>query len=219
MPLRAARLLSATLAALAVLALAAPALAGPPLLCHPFDIGDARSLPWDGSRSWSHGRPDYDVTHLVRDTEALLTPATPIIVRMETLRRASIYASRHRDVAGELLSRVVARARAAETSAKPDALAFIDAALITGMYRQLGLLGYSAEFRDRAPAMRALVGDADGLAWMTKSVAARPDDPALQFASAMIIADRDRLAYAAFARKARAGADRDPLLARNVALL
>ena len=26
---------------------AAPAIAGPPLVCHPYDIGNAASLPWD----------------------------------------------------------------------------------------------------------------------------------------------------------------------------
>lgn len=219
MPLRAARSLIVCLAGLALLAAAAPAHAGPPLLCHPFDIGEARSLPWDGSRSWSHGRADYALTNLVRDTESLLTPSTPVIVRMETLRRAAIYASRDRAVAERLLEGVVARARTAEASARPDALAWLDAALLTGMYRQLGMLGSSAEFRDRASTVRAVVGDADGLAWMTKCVNARPDDAAVQFASAMIVSDSDRKAFAAFARKAREGASRDPLLARNLGLL
>ncbi len=44
----------AVLCALAMsLLVVGPAFAGPPLLCHPFDIGSSRSLPWDGSSSWS----------------------------------------------------------------------------------------------------------------------------------------------------------------------
>src|SRR5688572_20275282 len=82
---------------------AQPALAGPPLLCHPFDIGSARSLPWNDTAAWWNGRSDYDVRNLVADTQALLTPATPVIVRMETLRRAAIYASRDARVAAQLL--------------------------------------------------------------------------------------------------------------------
>ena len=81
-------------AAALVLAVATPALAGPPLLCHPFDIGAAKSLPWDGAQGWSKGSADYPLGRLVTDTEAILQPATPVLVRMETLRRAAIYASR-----------------------------------------------------------------------------------------------------------------------------
>src|SRR4026208_1903074 len=77
---------------IASLTIAAPALAGPPLLCHPFDIGNAKSLPWLGEKSWDEGQPGYKLDRLVADTEALLTPSTPVIVRMETLRRAALYA-------------------------------------------------------------------------------------------------------------------------------
>ena len=78
-------------------AAAHPAFAGPPLLCHPFDIGAAKSLPWSGASSWFDGQPGYDIKHLADDTVAVLTPAVPVIVRMETLRRAAIYASRDRE--------------------------------------------------------------------------------------------------------------------------
>jgi hypothetical protein len=83
--------LARPLFSLALVALVAtPALAGPPLLCFPFDIGPATSLPWDkDNNQWKGMRADYDVSHLTADTVALLTPATPILVRMETLRRAA----------------------------------------------------------------------------------------------------------------------------------
>ena len=83
-------------------------LAGPPLLCHPFDIGSAASLPWNGTSSWFDGKPDYRLSGLVSDTEALLVPSTPVVVRMETLRRAAIYASRDPQVASALLERLAA---------------------------------------------------------------------------------------------------------------
>ena len=70
----------------------ATAHAGTPLICHPYNIGGAKSLP--GSEGdWKGVNPSYDRKNLVRDTLALLTPETPIIVRMETLRRAAIYAT------------------------------------------------------------------------------------------------------------------------------
>ena len=200
-----------------IVALAAgPATAGPPLLCHPFDIDGARSLPWDGRDSWFDASPTYDVQSLAADTEALLTPSTPVLVRMETLRRAAIYASRDPKIAATLLGRLTSRAAASEQSGSVDALAFLDAAYFTEALRQISYLGSMGEFRDRTGAMRAVVGDADGYALVRKSLAARPGDASLEFAAALIGADRHRDAYAAHAAKARAGAAKDPLLARNL---
>ena len=100
-------------AVLAAIITATPAFAGPPLLCHPFEIGTARSLPWDGT--WSQGKADYKIANLIADTETLLTPTTPVLVRMETLRRAALYASTNGQIANQLLSRLLARANESET--------------------------------------------------------------------------------------------------------
>jgi hypothetical protein len=93
----------------AMLAFAAPVFAGPPLLCFPFDIGAARTLPMNGS-NWRDVDPKYDVSHLTADTLALLTPSTPVIVRMETIRRATIYASTQPQQAAALLAALQQRA-------------------------------------------------------------------------------------------------------------
>ena len=93
----------ATLALVLVAALASPALAGPPLVCFPFDIGTARSLPWAPDTGWKGLRDDYDLTKLTSDTTSLLSSSTPIVVRMETLRRAALYATRDEAVAKDLL--------------------------------------------------------------------------------------------------------------------
>jgi len=200
----------------ATLAVAAPAQAGPPLLCHPFDIGGAKSLPWDNAAGLSTGRADYAVDRLVRETEALLGPSTPVIVRMETLRRAAIYASADHEVAAQLLARLTARARAAEQATRPDPLPLLDAAYITEAFRQISMLGRAQGFAARATIAKAVVGATDGTVLMAKSLAARPDDAALEFAAALMAADKNRSAYEAHARKARAGASSDPLLARNL---
>jgi hypothetical protein len=61
--------------------------AGPPLICHPIEIGQAKSLPWV---EFNHGgRTDYDLKNLSRDTLTILDSHTPVLVRMETLRRAT----------------------------------------------------------------------------------------------------------------------------------
>ena len=200
-------------AVLAAIVTATPAFAGPPLLCHPFEIGTARSLPWDGT--WSQGKADYKIANLIADTEALLTPSTPVVVRMETLRRAALYASTNAQIANQLLSRLIARADASETVGRPDALALLDAAYVAEAFREIASLT-GADFAARAAGARATLGHADGYALISRSIAARPDDPAIQFAAALIAADKNRARYTDHAAKARAGAGRDVLLARNL---
>jgi hypothetical protein len=198
------------LALVALLAAATPALAGPPLLCHPFDIGNARSLPWDGTNAWWHGKPTYNLKHLVADTEALLTPSTPVIVRMETLRRAALYASLDRTVAANLLSSLTSRANAASITA------LFDAGYLTETYKQIAMLRGEREFAARAGTIAGVLGKADGLAMLNKAITMRPDDPSLQFAAALVAATADRAAYRAHADKARKGAAQDALLAKNI---
>jgi hypothetical protein len=207
---------STLIAAFAVLSMAAPALAGPPLLCHAYDIGNAKSLPWVGEKSWFEGRPDYNIQNLVADTEALLTPSTPVIVRMETLRRAAIYASTDPTVANRLLKRFISRAEAPEEKGQPDALAYLDAAYLAGAFNEFTMMARSKEWEGRAAVARSAKGALDAYALITKSVALRPGDPAIQFAAALISSDEHRGEYAAHAAKARAGAQADMLLARNL---
>jgi hypothetical protein len=200
----------------AAVALAAPALAGPPLLCHPFDIGTAKSLPWVGEKSWFEGSPDYKITNLVADTEGLLTPSTPVIVRMETLRRAALYASTDPTVANRLLKRFINRAEASEMAGHPDALAYLDAAYLAGAFNEITMMARAKEWETKAAVARSVKGSLDAYALIAKAVAARPADPAIQFAAALISSDEHRGEYPAHAAKARAGADADTLLARNI---
>lgn len=204
------------LAAALFLAVARPAVAGPPLLCHPFDIGTAASLPWSGSASWFDGKADYNPANLVADTEALLTPSTPVIVRMETLRRASIYASRDAKIASALLERLTAKAQASKGAGRPDALALLDAAYATEALRQVTMIGGIQGFKDQVNGIKDVIGNADGWQYIKASLAAEPNDPALEFAAALIATDKDRAAYRGHAQRARAGAAKDALLARNL---
>jgi hypothetical protein len=198
------------------LALASQALAGPPLLCHPFDIGAAKSLPWDGSHGWANGRADYAVANLPADLDALLTPSTPVIVRMETMRRAAIYASRDLKVAEQLKARLAARVQTAEAAGRPDPIANLDLAYLVEAFRQIGYVSYHPDFQGGATAVKNVAGSTDGYALVLKSLAARPGDPELEFAAALISADKNRAAYQEHSRKARAAASRDDLIARNL---
>jgi hypothetical protein len=180
-----------------------PALAGPPLVCFPFDIGTSASLPWNSSSGSFKGmRSDYDLGRLNRDTVALLAPETPVLVRMETLRRAALYASADDAIARGLLETLRARA---EHSGADNALVQFDAGYLIETYRQIAPI---------TPAMGRIVGDLDGYALVTASLAARHGDPAIAFAAALITAGHG--AYTDHVRMARAGASTDVLLARNI---
>jgi hypothetical protein len=204
-----------TLVALA--AMADVAMAGPPLLCHPFDIGTAKSLTWDNSHGWQGRVGATDMKTLAADTEALLTPDTPVIVRMETLRRAALYASTDTQVASELLSRMQARA----SSAKKGALETFDAGYLIETFRQISRMkGWERDDRAQVQmtALRALVDKADGEAMIQQSLAARNGDPAIEFAAALIAGSYParRADYHKHAEKARAGAAQDALLTKNL---
>jgi len=127
-------LVAAAAVTAAALASAAPALAGPPFICHAFELSGNPSLPWSTSAAggWNSPDPTYDVSRLPADVPKLLTAALPVSARMETLRRATIYASRDRAVADALLKALEARAQANPA----DANALFDAGFLTEAYRQ-----------------------------------------------------------------------------------
>jgi hypothetical protein len=67
--------------------------------------------------------------------------------------------------------------------------------------------------------MAAIVKDIDGLAMIDEALLLGGEDPALEFAAALINADRNRAAYTEHAQRARAGAARDTLVARNIGMV
>ncbi|HVG39781.1 MAG TPA: hypothetical protein VM870_10860 [Pyrinomonadaceae bacterium] len=191
--------------------------AGPPLLCHPLEIGDARSLPWNGAE-WRDVKLDYEADRLVGDTLDMLQPEAPIIVRMETLRRATVYAVwtlhdhkvkypiKDLAVANKLLAELTARAEAVRgRGGVTEALALFD-------------LGYLAEaYREASHSSRNPAADIDGYATVTRAIKLRGREPAMEFAAALMTLDSRRAGHAEHLRKAYEGAPNDALLARNLA--
>ena len=204
------------LRALALPALAAwiaPAVlhAGTPLICHPYTIGAAKSLPGsDGD--WKGVNPAYDRTHLVRDTLALLTSETPVIVRMETLRRAAIYATagmrgwstktgfndEDRANTAALLEKL--RARTQTATGADRALALFDVGFFTETLRQTGV--------DRS---------LDGYGLLRKAIELRGPDAEMEFALALASSWPKRPERTDHISRARAGAKPGSLLAANLA--
>ena len=177
--------------------------AGPPLICHAIDIGDAKSLPWV---EFNHtGSTDYDVKNLSRDTLAILDSNTPVLVHMETLRRATIYARQDPQVARELITRLQARAAHSDAAGHPDGLAWFDLGYLAEAYKQWMGKG------EPNPA-----AGLDGYSWVRKAISLRGSDPEMEFGAALITLRGSDSAHQDHTRKAMAGAKSDPLLARNL---
>ncbi len=202
----------------AALLFSSAAFAGPPLLCHPFDTGGAASLPW-GSGGWNSTDRAYDTARLSADTLRLLAADTPVIARMETLRRAAIYASADGVNVRDLATKLDARIAAAKTS-QAKALALFDAGYYAETLQDIARLqGYDMPGIGKADtaAIRAVLARGDGSVRIAEALRLRADDASLRFASALVAsADRRQQDYAAHARIARAGARGDRLLALNL---
>lgn len=190
-----------------LLTLFAPAAyAGPELICWPFDIGNAQSLPWS-SAGWHATRADYNLNQLAKDTLALLSPDTPVLVRMETLRRAVIYAEKDQRVADEVFAMLEKRARLMETQGGPDGLAIFD-------------LGYFVEAYKQAhygKIISAAVRGVNGYEEAVRALRLRGNDPQMEFGAALLAQVAGNRANARFhIEKAVAGAADGSLLAANL---
>jgi hypothetical protein len=187
-----------------LLALATSAYAGPPLICHAIEIGQAKSLPLiDWNQKTSGG---YDVKNLSRDTLANLDSSTSALVHMETLRRATIYARQDPRAAKELFVRLQARAENSDATGHPEALAWFDIGYLIETYKQWIGKG------EPNPA-----AGVDGYSLVKKAIGLRGHDPEMEFAAALITLKGPESDHQVHVRNAMAGANNDPLLARNLA--
>ena len=199
----------------ALLLIAIIAQAGPPLICHTIEIGRAKSLPWI-SHNWNlSGGENYETKNLVKDTLEILGPTTPVLVRMETLRRATLYARKDPLAAKELLARLHARATSLESSGHPDALAWFDVGYLAETYKQW--IGQNLPHMTDGMRMDANpASGVDGYALVKKAIALRGDDPQMEFAAALITLSGPQEEHRQHAQKAIAGAKSDTLLAQNL---
>ena len=179
-----------------------PALAGPPLICHPFEIDGAKSLPWAGGRDFNSPDPSYDVRHLTQDTLNLLGPNTPVIVRMETIRRAVLYGAKDQRAAYELLSRLTGEALSSEVSGKPDPLALFDAGYLIESLKQVTWL-----------YKKNLAEGLDGVSMVLKAAGSGMDAPTMEFAASLMGESKWPNEHY---RRALAGTQEGSLLARNL---
>jgi hypothetical protein len=205
------RLFSTAVAAFLAAALfSQSALAGSPLICHPYDIGDAKSLPWVEFESRTGLHP-YELARLVDDTLSLLTPETPVIVRMETMRRATVYTvwAKKKDansqIADQLLARLIERAKDQGPS---NAQALFDLGYLVASFKMGRITVTNPKFQEM-----------DGYPMIVKASSLRDGDPDMEFAAALASHKWSKVQsdeHQQRLRNAVAGAKDGSLLARNL---
>ena len=208
------------LVATAVVAVAASsAFAGPPLVCWKVETGGAASLPWvDRSNTYQGMDPDYRTSRLAADTLALLKASTPVLERMETLRRAALYATGDAKAGEALMTGLVER-----THQNPaDALAWFDAGYFVEASRQARGRN-EPEFWSRfleTSGIRSnaagVLGTKTGYDAIAKAIELGKDDPAMEYAAALVSWYPRRAEHDAHLQRAAAGAAEGSLLAQNL---
>lgn len=189
---------------------ASPALAGPPLICHPFVTESGKLIAWGSGPGWNTPDHSYDIKNLVADTTATLTADTPVLTRMENLRRATIYAMRDAAVADRLLRAVMNRA----LSASNDGSAWFDAGYLVEAYRQ----GEHMRSDRRNTAAWAAVDATirvDGYGFVKKAIAQAGPSAEMEFAASLMTQGAVAEAHRVRAAKAGPGS----LVAKNLARL
>jgi len=196
---------AAALIALAVAVPLAPAAhAGPPLVCHAVETGGAPSLPWN--TAVNDRAPGYETKNLVRDASALLASGVPVLARMETLRRAALYASHDASAGKALQETLIARA----TQHPSDALAVFDAAYFSEAWNQADMRG------NAHPDHAKPLGDS-AYAWVKRALALSGGNPEIEYAAALMSAYPRRPEHETHVARASAAAKGDVALAKNLA--
>lgn len=198
------------IAAAALVMFATPALAGPPLICHPFQTDGGKLIAWGTGSGWNTPDRQYDITRLVGDTTSALTAESPVLTRMENIRRATIYAMREPQVANELLKAVIGRAMFTSTGSA----AWFDAGYLIESYKQ------AVHIRDkRKPELRAWAAvdetiKVDGYNWVKKAMAMTTASAEMEFAASLMTRGSVASAHRA---KALAATNKGSVLAKNLA--
>ena len=199
---------SAIAVALLIFGFSTFAMAGPAMICHVLNIGTSQTLP-AVDLNYRKSSGSYDLANLTRDTLAILDSDPSVLVHMETLRRATIYARQDSQVAKELIVRLHARAERSGDSTR-SALSWFDLGYLAETYKQWIGRG------EPNPA-----SGVDGYALVRKAISFRESDrgtdPEMEFAAALITMNGPERDHNDHVQKAIAGAKVDPLLAENLA--
>ncbi len=189
---------------------------GPPLVCVEIEIGDAKSLPW-GKGAFDGAGKSANPKRIADQTLALLSTTDSTLVRMETLRRATVYMHRDEPACAGLLARLAWIAL--DREAQPDATdaerarAWFDAGYFAACLWHMNISPDKAR-----PGFAA---DVQGYAWLVRAIDLSGGDPAMEFAAANAahpgVRKSQRDLYEAHMRRAIRGVgDEKSLLRSNI---
>lgn len=190
------------------------ALAGPPLLCHAIEIGEAQSLPW-GNGAWQSNEITVNDDEFVSQTLALLSPEAATLTRMETIRRATIHAAEHPKAAEMLVTALRSRVRDTKS---PSATALFDLGYLSAAYAQMNIVTDHNGSGVTGGKRLELTAPDDIRAYdlVKKSASMSPDDPAIEFALALLTLSPAHPAHKTHLQNAVAAVTEGSLLAKNV---
>ena len=158
-----------------------PAMAGPPLLCFPYEIGSAKSLPW-GKDAFKKSE-SYDASKVIDDAVALLKEEKSTLVRMETIRRAALYIERDSGRAHVLVTKLHGVAKELEEAGKASAAAWFDCGFAAATLSQNGCHVKGLPVSEKGPA---------GSVQIKKALGMTPNDAAMHFGAALVLMDGER---------------------------
>jgi len=208
------------LVAIAVITVAASSVfAGPPLVCWKVETGGADSLPWVNRSDTYQGMDhDYRTSRLAADTLALLKGSTPVLARMETLRRAALYATDDANAGEALLTGLVERAQQnpAEASAWFDAGYFVEASRQARGKNEPEFWSRFLEASGIRANAAGVLGTKTGYDAIAKAIELSKHDPAMEYAAALVTLYPRRAEHDGHLQRAAAGAAEGSLLATNL---
>ena len=198
--------------AFTVVSAAVPALAGPPLICHPFETRGGALLPWgaNAGTNWNAPLASYNVDKLTTDVVKLLETDSPVLTRMENLRRATIYAQKDPVLARQLLDAVMGRALSTHTGGSQ---AWFDAGYLVESYKQAVMIRGKKD----EPAWIAVDATikTDGYGFVKKAMTMTGSPNAeMEFAASLMTQGATSADHRA---RAAAAATKDSVLAINLA--
>jgi hypothetical protein len=141
-----------------------------------------------------------------------LGPDMDVLVRMETLRRATIYAQRDPVIAKELLLKLHTRT----TANAHDALAEFDFGYLVECYKQAQLARTEGLTAWRDIQWSNPAASLDGYGFVKNAISMRKQNAEMEFAAALITESGSHKVCQQHIQRAVVGAKDNPLLAENL---